>query len=179
MDIVPNSTIILLSGVPLDNTYSDTLYFTTPALQSSHFQTSSAYTRHTYSNQSYQRVGKGVARVDDTADNLYNVNYMMFQNTAYGSKWFYAFVTSVEYVNNTTTDIYFELDVLQTYHFDYELEPCFVERETPETDELYENLQAEPVSVGDIVCHDIIIPSPLTNMGNNRSVVIARAQRNS
>ena len=38
---------------------------------------------------------------------------MMFQNSAYGDKWFYAFITSVEYVNDVTSNISFEIDVMQ------------------------------------------------------------------
>lgn len=174
MEIAPNSTIILLSGVPLDNTYTDTFYFATKALQESHFLSAGQYTRHTFQQQTYQRVKKGVARVDSPADDIYNCNYMLFQNTAYGNKWFYAFITDLEYVNDNTTDVFFELDVMQTYLFDYELEQCYVERETPVRDDFGANIQAEPVQTGDIICHSMDRPSASLAL-QAMSIVIARA----
>lgn len=162
MEIAPNSTIILLSGVPLDNTYTDTIYFSTEALQRTWFQSGGAgsgVTRKTYTAQSYQRIRKGVARIDVKADDIYNVNYMAFQNTSYGSKWFYAFVTDVEFVNNTTSDVFFELDVIQSFLFDFQLEPCFVEREIPASDLVGEHTYPEDLPVGEIICHDMFVPN--------------------
>ena len=93
MYIAPNTTIRMLKDVPLDNTYRNTIYFTTAAIQSAYFQ---GKTKYTFANQSYQRVNRGVLRIARKADDLYDCNYLMFQNTSYGNKWFYAFVVSVE-----------------------------------------------------------------------------------
>lgn len=159
MYIAPNSTIVLLSGVPLDNTYTDTLYFDNAATQATHFLAN--YTKKTYDNNTYQRVERKYIRLEVCADDIYNYNYLMFRNTNYGSKWFYAFINSIEYINNAVSQIEFELDVMQTWLFDYELEQCFVERETSETDELFEHIYPEQVDYGDIVCFDQFIPQSL------------------
>lgn len=44
------------------------------------------------------------------AENLYDCNYIMFQNASFGTKWFYAFITSVAYENNETSRITMEID---------------------------------------------------------------------
>ena len=150
MYIEPNTTIKLYSGVPLDNTYNHTLYFASKESQQTYFSVA----KYTLSAQSYQRVERGKMRIERKADDLYDCNYLAFKNVNYGDKWFYAFITSVEYINNVTSEITFEIDVMQTYLFDVELKDCFVEREHSETDEIGDNIQAEPIETGEYVNSD-------------------------
>ena len=112
MHIEPGTNIKILKDCPLDTTYDHTIYFADKASQTNYFV---GLTKYTLTNYTYQRVKRGVARVGIKADNLYDCNYMMFQNTNYGNKWFYAFIKSVEYVNNETSEITFEIDVMQTW----------------------------------------------------------------
>jgi hypothetical protein len=153
MYIQPNTNIILLQGVPLDNTYTDTIYFADATAQYNHFLT---YTSMMFPAQSYQRVNKGTLRLQVTADNIYNYNYLMFRNASYGQKWFYAFINKINYINDNTSEIEYELDVMQTWMFEAILEPSYVEREHSATDIIGENIAPEPVNIGDIRCTDII-----------------------
>ena len=155
MVIAPNTDIILLRNVPLDNTYTDTLYFSNATEQFNHFYNTSTYAKKVFGNNTYQRVNSGVMRIEVSADEIYNYNYLMFRNTNYGSKWFYAFITGVEYVNNAVAEVRYEIDVMQTYFFDYELEHCYVERETSETDDFDEHLLDENIDFGSIKCSDV------------------------
>lgn len=142
MYIEPNSTIKILKNVPLDNTYKHSLYFASISTQNTYFAGKAKYT---LTKQSYQRVVKGKMRVQLCADDIYDCNYMMFNNTTFGQKWFYAFITGIEYVNNVTSEITFEIDSLQTYFFDTELLACYVEREHSATDAIGDNLVPENV----------------------------------
>nr|DAH29542.1 MAG TPA: Major tail protein [Caudoviricetes sp.] len=146
MYIAPNSTVYLLSGVPCDKSYIHTLYFENKNEQYSYFYGKRV---KAFTNVSYQRHSKNSIRLECLADDIYNVNYLMFQNTAYGDKWFYAFVNNVEYVNNVTTEITYTIDIIQTWYFDYTLGNCFVEREHTLTDVVGENTVPEPVGAGD------------------------------
>lgn len=145
MYIEPTTNIRLLKNVPLNKTYDDTIYFTNSDAQEAYFKGKQKYN---LTNYTYQRVQKGVARVEINAENLYDCNYMMFQNSSFGRKWFYAFITGVEYVNDITSQITFELDKMQTWHFDYELEQCFVEREHTATDNVGDNIIDEGLNLG-------------------------------
>ena len=146
MYIAPNSTLYLLSGVPCDKSYIHTLYFENKNEQYSYFYGKRV---KAFTNVSYQRHSKNSIRLECLADDIYNVNYLMFQNTAYGDKWFYAFINNVEYVNNVTTEITYTIDIIQTWYFDYTLGNCFVEREHTLTDIVGENTVPEPVNAGD------------------------------
>ncbi len=160
MYIAPNSTVGLLHNVPLDPTYDHTIYFANETQQQQYFR-HSGLIKYTFTAQSYQRVNKGsikvALKVNDVpicADNLYDCNYMIFQNTNFGNKWFYAFIKSVEYVSNSVTEIHYEIDDIQTWMFDYTLDPCFVEREHSTTDEIGDNITPENLNLGDeyVIC---------------------------
>lgn len=145
--MTPLTTVRVLSGVPLDNTYTDTMTFPGINSQSSFFQ---GKTKATYTNLGPVRMQNKI-RVPVNADYLYNCNYIMFQNANFGSKWFYAFITGLDFVNVNMTEISFELDVMQTWYFDYNLKMCFVEREHVANDTIGANLVPENLETGEYV----------------------------
>lgn len=129
MQIQPNSVIKLCSGVPIDSSYKDTIYFTSRSAQKSYFDSKVS---KTMDKASFQRINgqQGVVRMSTSAESIYNCNYMMFQNSNYSTKWFYAFITNIEYVNDKVSNVYFTIDVMQTWFlFDCTLKESFVERE--------------------------------------------------
>ena len=145
MYIQPNSTIKLLHNVPLDDRYTDTVWFNDKTAQSTQFAN---YTKVTFSAQTYQRVNKNRLRIDTPFDNVCGCNYMMFQNTSYSNKWWYAFITQVEYINNTVTEITYRLDPIQNWIVDWTLLPCFIERNHVTDDTIGANVVPEPISGG-------------------------------
>ena len=149
MYIEPNSNIKIYHNVPLDDTYKHTLYFSSLAAQNAYFHANQNIIKYNLTTQSYQRVVKGSMRIAVKADNLYDCNYLSFQNASFGTKWFYAFITSVEYVNNETSEITFEIDVMQTYLFDITLKSSFIERQHSVTDRPGDNLVEENLAIGE------------------------------
>lgn len=149
MIIRPGTSIYVLKNVPLDSTYEHTLYWTDAQGKTAQFNYFNDFVKYRFLNQTYQRVEKGWCMVDAPADNLYDCNYLIFQNATYGDKYFYCFISGVEYVNNKTTRISFEIDVLQTWHFDYVLEPCYIDRIHTTTDVKGENILEEKLEHGD------------------------------
>lgn len=151
--ISPNTDVYLIENYPGDRDYKHTLWFENPQSQYEYFSSIIKKSdRYVYrlTNYTYQRADNGVIRVGIPADYLYTVNYMMFRNTAYGNKWFYAFVDNVVYVNDNTTEVYYTVDVIQTWMFNYDLAECYVEREHSATDNIGDNLIDEGISTGDI-----------------------------
>lgn len=172
MYIEPNSTVILCKNIPFNNNYEATMWFGDTVAQFAFF-TAQDKVVEVFQKQSYVRPSGslgGTIDVKELADNLYNVNYMVFQNTNFGSKWFYAFVTNVEYINNKTTRLTFEIDVMQTWMFDYTLNECFVEREHSATDEIGDNLINEGLELGDYYFEDLGMSE---FFGGNYLVIVA------
>lgn len=147
----PNSTIYLCN-VPFDNTYKNQIYFASKSEQDSYFGklTRKAFTdyltvRKTLPDGSLQ----SSVKVDANIDSLYGYNYMMYRNLNHGSRWFYAFITKLIYINDGTTEIVFETDVYQTWRFDVQLLESYVVREHSETDEIGDNLVPESFNFQD------------------------------
>lgn len=151
MYIAPNTSIHILKNVPLDPTYQHTISWDKTGTGGKQAQYNYFYGRKKFSftEQSYQRLQRGWMRIQKNAEALYDCNYLMYQNTAFGDKWFYAFITSVEYINNEVSEIHFEIDLMQTWYFDYGLDACFVEREHSEHDIVGENTMPEGLEIGD------------------------------
>jgi hypothetical protein len=130
MATVPLSgtNIRLLSGVPFSNDYKHTRWFDTSSAQESYFLGKTVV--HSMTENTFQKIeGKNFISVKQNIDALWGVNYVMFQNTSYNVKWFYGFVTKLEYKNATTTYVHFEIDVLQTWMFTMNFKPSYVVRE--------------------------------------------------
>ena len=145
--IEPNTRVLLLTGVPLDETYEHTLYFDNITAQTNYFM---GQRKYEFTPQTYQRKGIGVMTVQRKVEDLYDCGYLMFQNTSFGNKWFYAFVLDVEYVNNITTRVYYQIDYLQTWWFDITIHQCWVEREHIAVDTIGANLQDEGFELGEL-----------------------------
>lgn len=151
MKVFPDTTLKILTGCPCDPDYEHTLYFANETAQRNYF---SSIAKYTVNDMSYQRAKRGRIRVQYKVENLYDCNYIMFQNTAFGDKWFYAFIDDVTYVNNITSEISYTIDVMQTWLFDMQLQQCFVEREHSVTDVAGDNRIAENLDIGDMVMFD-------------------------
>ncbi|MCU7526729.1 MAG: phage tail protein, partial [Ignavibacteria bacterium] len=120
--------IRLLSGIPFSNDYKHTRWFDDKTSQTNYFLSKNVI--HSIGEANFQRIdGHTFIRVNKSIDELWTTNYLMFRNTSYNSKWFYAFVTKLHYVNAKTTDVHFQIDVFQTWKFEMNFKPSFVVRE--------------------------------------------------
>jgi hypothetical protein len=140
--VAPNSDLWLCRGVPLD---SRSKYTYRPSSKNEQFEAFKAYSVYTLTAQSYIRHTNNTIRVAISPDKLLTCNYMMFRNTAFGNKIFYAFITDVEYVNNETSLITYSIDNIQTYFFDVYCNACYVEREHSITDNIGDSITPEPI----------------------------------
>lgn len=142
MYIEPNTNVKICRYVHLDPTYQHTIYFANATAQYEYFASKAKYS---LSKLYFTRYSKGVLRVQLDIGDLYDCNYLMFQNASFSEKWFYAFITRVEYANNGMSLIYFTIDIMQTWFFDYEIMPSFVLREHAMTDVAGDNIVPEDV----------------------------------
>src|SRR6185312_11723432 len=130
MATVPLSgtNIRLLSGVPFSNDYKNTRWFDTKSEQTNYF--TSKPLKHSMTEANFQRIeGFNFIAVNKSIDDLWGTNYIMFQNSQYNAKWFYGFVTKLEYVQKNRTNVHFQIDVFQTWKFEMNFKPSFVIRE--------------------------------------------------
>lgn len=157
---IPAGRCHVLKGVPFDNSYTDTLIFSSKAAQLAVMLT---YTKVSRDDFTPVRMQNKIA-FPCCADEIYDCNYIMWNNIVYGSKWFYAFIIAVDYVNPNVCHITYEIDVLQTWAFDYTLNTCYIEREHTETDVVGEHCLIEGVNPGQYVEEPQLVDTDLNDL---------------
>lgn len=171
--IVPNAEVYLLKDIKITPTYTDTIFFATKAAQTAYFTNANKRVA-TLTAQSYQRHSRNWLKVGLPVGTVSQANYMMFKNTSFENKWFYAFITDWEYLNNGNTLISFMIDDVQTWFFDCTLGDCFVEREHTMNDAIGANRIPEPVGSDRVMMKHLWSCSDMSNY----SVVVQASQEN-
>ena len=136
----PTGLIHLVQGAPLDMTYQHQIDFKSPSEQRAYWD---SLVKYTLSDYMYIRRERRSIKVNKSFDDLEGINYLFYRSrTDTDSKWIYCFVTDRAYVNEGTTTLYFEIDVFQTYMFDFTFKPTYisqahVDRWTPDHTPIY------------------------------------------
>ena len=141
-----NDTSITLYHVPFDNTYKDVVfYFNDREDQLEYFNTQLykwEIGKDSHANFMFidgeSNTGKHTkVKIPYGAEKIAQYNYMIYNNNedSYGEdadklSYKFCFITNVEYINHDCCEATIELDVFQTYMFQYEVLPCTIERET-------------------------------------------------
>lgn len=146
MVISPSTNLVLLRS-PLEEGDENQLDFANATSQYNYFI---SLPHITVDQFTYQRKDN-IIRMNGQFDSLLNYNYVMYQNEAYSNKWFYAYITKIEYINDNTTYIYIKTDVFQTWQFDLEYKETFVEREHISNDIPGANTVPEGLDIGEPV----------------------------
>ena len=145
-------TVVQLLAVPLDKEYNHTLAFTSRVEQNTYFLDK---VKHSAFDCTYQRED-GFIRFPMNIEKLRTCNYCAYKNENDNDKKFYAFITKLEYVNDSVTKVYIETDVMQTWlpDLDYSLQPSFIEREHVDDDTLGKHTYPENLETGEYVLND-------------------------
>lgn len=150
MVVPPASDVRLLVAIPLDPEHRNTLSFEGKDRQAQYFMSMTSWPAENYT---YVRKDR-VLKVGVDPDRIMNCNYMMYRNSAFSNRWYYAFIDSIEYENNSTALIRFTMDWFQTYFYDAFLHPCYVEREHSYYDTFGQNLVPENLDYGNYIYGD-------------------------
>lgn len=142
-------TNIRLIKVPLEIDNKNQITFDDKNKQSNYFL-SLPYLE--ISDSSYQRKDN-VIRYPMHVDELYQYNYVMYKNTTYSNKWFYAYITDYTYISDNMTELSIKTDVFQTWQFDLEYKQSFIEREHVNNDEVGVNTIPEDFETGEYICN--------------------------
>lgn len=167
--ITPDCTVKILKGVSLDTSYSDTYTFDNKNAQTSFFN---GKVKYSFSNLGPVKIPKQI-RIPKNADSLYDCNYIMFQNTNFGTKWFYAFITGINFINVNMCTVDFEIDVMQTWYFEMQIKQCYVEREHTNNDSIGNNIVEENLELGNLVSNGNIFRTGVFGGKNDWGIMVA------
>jgi len=126
VNYTPQTEVHLLSNVPFNYNYNNVMDFSDINAQTTYFLNKS---KLQFEDLTYQRVNNNTINLEVAYEDLYDINYMMFQNDKIPGKWFYAFITRYDFVSPKVTRITYQIDVYQTWLFDMEWQTTYVERE--------------------------------------------------
>lgn len=151
MAITPNTDLYLLK-CPLESDQRNQLTFNSRAAQQTYFNSLPKLALDDYS---YQRKDS-VIRVPYHIDDIIEYNYVMYQNKNYSNRWFYAFITNMEYQSDKCTYVSIKTDVYQTWALDITNKASYVEREHVNDDTVGANTIPEGLDTGEYICNDVL-----------------------
>lgn len=148
MAVTPHTQVYLLK-CPLEADQLNQLSFSNATAQYNYFN---SLPKVELFNFTYQRKDN-VIRVPEHIDSIMNYNYVMYRNDNYSNKWFYAFITGMEYSSDHMTYVSIKTDVWQTWQFNIVWKPSFVEREHVSNDTVGLHTVPEPLEYGHYICN--------------------------
>jgi len=165
--ITPNTDVILLK-VPLEMDEVNQLTFASKTAQYNYFSSLPKYVIEE-GDFTYQRKDNTI-RFPAQYDNILQYNYVMYKNTNYSDKWFYAYIVGIEYLNDNVTAIAIKTDVWQTWQFDLTYKPVFVEREHVNDDTVGLHTIPENLETGEYVNNGTPINADLNSLATETNV---------
>ena len=165
MSVITPQTELRLIKCPIESDNRNQMTFSNATAQYNYFN---ALPKLTVDNFTYQRKDN-IIRYPAHIDTILTYNYVMYQNEAYTNKWFYAFITKMEYVNDNMTYITIKTDVYQTWQFDMVWKRSFIEREHVNVDTIGTHTVPENLEIGEYICE----ANQDANPGNSHLVIAA------
>ena len=166
MAIITPQTDLVLLKCPLELDQHNQLTFANATAQYNYFY---GLPKLAFDKFTYQRKDNTI-RVGALIDDLYEYNYVMYRNTNHSNKWFYAYITDLQYVSDQVTAISIKTDVWQTYQFDLTYKKVFVEREHVNDDTVGKHTVPEGIELGEYVQNGSVINSDLLNTSTESNV---------
>lgn len=143
--VAPNTSAKFFYSTGLTPSNENTLYFSSESAKNSYFDSLGGFN---VTELSYQRENINRVRVYASMRNMYNCDYMRFRNDSFENKWFYAYVLEINYINNTTCEVVYQLDPMMTWMGTFGLRQCYVARQHTTNDGIGNNICAEDLPTG-------------------------------
>lgn len=143
----PDSSLRLLN-MRMDSELRNTLWFPDRDTQTNWFLSQSDFV--SFTDYSYVKKDNTIVLACREED-IWRFNYVMYQNTNFSSKWFYAFIVKREWASDYSTRIYLKTDPLQTWLFDWSLMTSFIERQHSTSDTPGDNIIPEPIGGSQVI----------------------------
>lgn len=158
ISVTPQGSIYLCK-TPLINDYKNQLTFSNLTSQLNYFN---SRIQKTFDNYTYIKKDN-VIKVGENIDNIIGCNYLFYRNNGFSNKYYFCFIVNMEYINENCTAITIETDVFQTYQFNINYKPCFVEREHVNDDTIGLHTIDENLNVGEVIEEDEYNDAAYTN----------------
>ena len=159
MTITPQGQLYLCK-TPLKNDYKNQLTFSNANAQMTYFNST---IQRTFDNYTYIKKDNSV-KLGVNIDEIIDCNYLFYKNTGFTNKWYFCFITNMEYVNENCTLVTFETDCYQTWLFQIQYKQSFVEREHVNDDTIGLHTVPENLETGEYIVNSSDYYNGLDNL---------------
>lgn len=128
----PNTEIILCMGIGWDSDYEHVRFFNNEPELLEHVKSKcpSLYASPYHITQVTPiSGGKMRVRIPEMESKLMDLNYLAYNNKGFIDRWFYAFITNLQWLSDNSCVIEFELDIFQNCAYRVNYNSCFINRE--------------------------------------------------
>ena len=143
----PDSNLRLLN-VRFDSELRSTLWFPDRDTQTSWFLSQSDNVL--FNDITYVKKDNAIV-LGCREEDVWRFNSVMYQNSNFSSKWFYAFIVKREWASDYSVKFYLQTDPIQTWMFDWSLMTSFIERQHSTTDSPGDNIIPEPIGGSQVI----------------------------
>ena len=98
----------------------------------------------------------GSFRINRNINDLSYINYIAILNNSNDRSPIFAFITNLNYIADTVTEVLFTIDLFSTYCQTLDYQDCYIKRMTVNNDSKYLWLQDENLSAGDYVINSTL-----------------------
>lgn len=154
----PATEIYLCAGVPWDNSYEHVRLFENETAIEAYLITKCPSDSDPWHIIGAAPISLGKplrVKLPEVDSQIMDVNYLMFCNHNTSARWFYAFITGMEWLSDNSCVVTFELDIFQCCAYRATYNQCFTVREhvSSDNDNVGDQLVPENIEVGEIVCN--------------------------
>lgn len=151
----PQTEIILCAGIEWDNSYQHCRLFNSETDLLSHvLEKCPSPSEPWHIKQATPiSVGKMRVRIPEAETKMMDLNYLAFNNRGIIDRWFYCFITGMEWLSDNSCVLEFEYDVFQNCAYRANYKACYIEQShIPKSqDTLYSNLFPVNIETGESI----------------------------
>lgn len=168
MTVTPQG-LLYLCKTPLKNDYKNQLTFNNLNAQQTYFNTTIQFS---FSDYTYIKKDNTIT-VGKNIDEIIGCNYLFYRNVGFTTKYYYCFITNMEYINEDVTRLTIETDVFQTWMFQIVYNRCFVEREHVNNDSIGLHTIPENLETGEYICNEHYKDPTMNNYSKDLCFIMA------
>lgn len=169
MAVIPPESDVILLKVPIEIDEKNQLNFSDATAQYNYFN---SCPKLIFDKFTYQRKD-GTITVPALVDDIYGYNYVMYRNENFSNKWFYAYIIETKFLSPNSSSVKIKTDPWQTWQFDLNYKPVFVEREHVNDDTIGAHTVPEGMDVGEYVVNgspQALQPNMLVKDAGNNAI---------
>ena len=142
----PTTKVYILRNAPVDPALNNFINFSNAEDDANYFLSLKKYYWPSCKCEGTE-TNEGYIKLPGTPQDYYDCNYIMWQNSQFTNKWFYAFLDSVKPYSGDVCVGHYSIDYMHTWFYETQLGYSFIAREHVNDDTIGRWVEDEPVPI--------------------------------